>query len=892
MRYLFKQISLLAVTCLSTLSIATGRILLLAPAIAQIPNPVFRSPKVDKLTDISSINDAFSSNLISSGAMLPTLESGDYVLVDKLIYRSNPPSRGDIVLFNATRQQEEKNLKGSFVMRIIGLPGETIEIKNKKTYIDKKLINEKYISEPPEYDWGPAKVPTNSYLVLGDNRNNTYDSHYWGFLPRGLIVGQAVRVYWPLGRKRELSQKREQKRAILENLFITNAIADKYREQGQYNLSIEYAQQAMATSREIANPSFEGATLSNLAITYITLGQYDKALKYLEQALDAISKSDDLKERAKILNNFAAAHYSLQRYSKALEYLQQSLTIRERNKDVIGTAFSLANISVIYQKQGQYKRALEYSKRALAVKQRTTPVFEGAILNNIGSIYVEQGDYNRGIEYLQKALSLRKQMGRQQGIANTLANIGFAYSMLGKASEAEASLLEAIQIQESLRPGLTDENQISVFETQKDAYQILEVVFVAQGKTEAALEISERGRARAFVQLLTSRFTASPGKQLQAPSPSIEEIRLIAKQHNATLVQYSIPSPDLLNIWVIKPTGEIAIQTISLTTSLGEEVIASRETIGVRGRGSSIEIEPIANALLQVRQTQQLQKLYDLLIKPITSQLPVDPNAVIIFVPQGVLFQIPFSALRDGEGKYLIEKHTVLTSPSIQVLQLTHKQRQRLTPQLGQALVIGNPIMPKVTVNSGDQAEQLSNLPGTEQEAIAISKILNVQAITGSKATKAFILPKLSQAGIVHLATHGLLDDFKGLGVPGAIALAPSGTGEINDGLLTANEIFDLKLNAELIVLSACDTGRGRITGDGVIGLSRSLITAGVPSVIVSLWSVPDAPTAELMVEFYRNWKKRKLDKAEALRQAMLATMKTHPNPRDWAAFTLIGEAE
>ena len=152
-------------------------------------------------------------------------------------------------------------------------------------------------------------------------------------------------------------------------------------------------------------------------------------------------------------------------------------------------------------------------------------------------------------------------------------------------------------------------------------------------------------------------------------------------------------------------------------------------------------------------------------------------------------------------------------------------------------------------------------------------------------------MPKLPDARIIHLATHGLLDDFIGLGIPGAIALAPDGTGKLNDGLLTASEIFDLKLNAELVVLSACDTGRGKITGDGVIGLSRSLITAGVPSIIVSLWSVPDAPTADLMTKFYRNFQQTG-NKAQALRQAMLTTIETHPNPKDWAAFTLIGEAE
>lgn len=124
--------------------------------------------------------------------------------------------------------------------------------------------------------------------------------------------------------------------------------------------------------------------------------------------------------------------------------------------------------------------------------------------------------------------------------------------------------------------------------------------------------------------------------------------------------------------------------------------------------------------------------------------------------------------------------------------------------------------------------------------------------------------------------------------IPGAIALAPTST---EDGLLTAKEIFeDLTLQAELVVLSACDTGLGTVTGDGVSGLSRAFIAAGVPSVVVSLWSIPDAPTTELMIEFYQQIQQGQ-DKAQALRQAMLKTMKNHPNPRDWAAFTLIGEA-
>ncbi len=244
-----------------------------------------------------------------------------------------------------------------------------------------------------------------------------------------------------------------------------------------------------------------------------------------------------------------------------------------------------------------------------------------------------------------------------------------------------------------------------------------------------------------------------------------------------------------------------------------------------------------------------------------------------------------FNALQDAAGSYLIEQHTILTAPSIQVLALTHQKRQRSSGE--QVLVVGNPAMPSIDVPGGSPV-QLTPLPNAETEALEIARLFNTQALTGSAATKEAVLQKKSGARIVHLATHGLLDDFEGMGMPGSIALAPTAS---DRGFLTSSEIINLKLNAELVVLSACDTGRGRITGDGVIGLSRSLISAGVPSVIVSLWAVPDKSTSELMQEFYRQMQLNP-DKAKALRAAAIATLENNPNPKDWAAFTLIGEAE
>ncbi len=250
----------------------------------------------------------------------------------------------------------------------------------------------------------------------------------------------------------------------------------------------------------------------------------------------------------------------------------------------------------------------------------------------------------------------------------------------------------------------------------------------------------------------------------------------------------------------------------------------------------------------------------------------------MIILPQDDLFLVPFPALTDAQDRPLIERHTLTSAPSIQALGLTHTLKRPARSPV--PLIVGNPKMPLY------QGKPLEALPGSEREAQKIADLLNTRPLLGAQATKPTVLAQIPQATHIHLATHGILDTLRGE-VPGAIALTAT-TG--NDGFLTASEIMDLKLSADLVVLSACSTGDGDLTGDGVVGLSRSLFLAGVPSVVVSLWNVGDDSTAALMTEFYKNLTQRKLDKAQALRQAMLTTRKQYPKPADWAAFNLVGE--
>ncbi|MEB3829409.1 signal peptidase I [Phormidium sp. CCY1219] len=136
---------------------------------------------------------------IPSGSMLPTLQINDRLIVDKLMYRFSDPQRGDIVVFSPTDALKQ-NFKDAFIKRTIGLPGETVEVKGGTVYINGTPLREQYLDEKPSYHYGPVTVPEGQYLVLGDNRNNSYDSHYWGFVPRENIIGRAVIRFWPLNR--------------------------------------------------------------------------------------------------------------------------------------------------------------------------------------------------------------------------------------------------------------------------------------------------------------------------------------------------------------------------------------------------------------------------------------------------------------------------------------------------------------------------------------------------------------------------------------------------------------------------------------------------------------------------------------------------------------------
>ncbi|ACK73051.1 signal peptidase I [Gloeothece citriformis PCC 7424] len=137
---------------------------------------------------------------IPSSSMEPTLQINDRLIIEKISYHLREPKRGDIIVFSPTEALIQQNFKDAFIKRVIGLPGETVEVKGGRVYINGEALSENYIADQPDYDYGPVTVPPEQYLVLGDNRNNSYDSHYWGFVPKDNIIGRAALRFWPFDR--------------------------------------------------------------------------------------------------------------------------------------------------------------------------------------------------------------------------------------------------------------------------------------------------------------------------------------------------------------------------------------------------------------------------------------------------------------------------------------------------------------------------------------------------------------------------------------------------------------------------------------------------------------------------------------------------------------------
>lgn len=658
---------------------------------------------------------------------------------------------------------------------------------------------------------------------------------------------------------------------------------DRWLQEGRDHFEarrLQEAQQAWEAAlnhyRTVGNRKGEASSLNNLGLVQELLGNYSQAIAFYEQALTLKRSLGDRAGEASTLGNLGLVYDSLGQIFQAIEAYEQQLAIARDIGDQRVEAMALNNLGLAYHLLGVDDRAIAVYEQALVIKRSLGDRGgEGSTLGNLGIVYFDNGDFDRAIALHQQHEAIAREVGDRSSLNIALNNLGLVYFRSDRLPEAEQAFRESLAVAEGIERELgdRDRDRIAFFETQRNIYRLLQSVLVARGQPLAALEVADRGRARSLADFLHG------GQGSEARSPlTAAQMQQLARDRQATIIEYAISRSQLL-IWVVPPQGEIQFRkvnprslNVSLLPAIAQARAAATNAINTHWTPTAQADQPLPAG------QQELHQAYRVLIEPIESLLPADGSQVIV-IPHQELALVPFAALLDRDRRFLVDRFALSVAPSIQVLAVAQARRDQL-PQSGPMVAIGNP---------QPLPSDLGELPYAEQEARTIASLFDVEPIVGDRATEAALKRQWQGAGYLHLATHGMVAKSDRSGLDTWLALAPDPLGG-EDGRLTLAEIFDSQLTAQLAVLSACDTGNGAISGEGTIGLARAFLKAGVPTVVASLWKVPDRPTALLMEEFYRHLLAGR-DRATALQRAMQTVRTRYPHPFNWAAFVVIGDS-
>jgi CHAT domain-containing protein/uncharacterized protein len=523
--------------------------------------------------------------------------------------------------------------------------------------------------------------------------------------------------------------------------------------------------------------------------------------------------------------------------------------------------------------------------------------------------------------------------------------LGDHYVRSGQFAAAETLYRKVLRVLEPPRRDLADfgwgnlwghgrdERLIYVF---MDIYPALIDVLEKGGKFEEALISADRDRA---VELYESFWKGYGGRV--KPDLTVQSLRALAHKKHATFLFYQLVSCDdpcpsehrfistqgsnslkstvRIDIWVVQPNGAIIFrQSDPRSDSIRVSQSAVPETFQVirEVRGLEAPASPQTAAV-----DEELRRYYRLLIEPVETYLPKNPQEEIIIVPDRDILLVPFYALSAPNGKKFIDLHTISFAPSLRILNILENEALSALPvdwsHMAQqdALVIGNPTMPRLP-GPNDPCNfnvtfQLRTLSGAEDEARAVAAVLHTEPILGSDANESAVFKGLQNARVAHFATHGLPWQEPSVFVSGecsvsmsedwpyqgALAIAPDPGERVEDrlghalarGFLYSGNLSATNIKTELVVLSACDTGTdGSVTAFSHLGLPEAFLVAGARNVLMTLWTVSDDATENLMVQFYRNLQ-HGLGISQSLRQAMLITKRDFENIREWSAFMLIG---
>lgn len=693
----------------------------------------------------------------------------------------------------------------------------------------------------------------------------------------------------------------------------------------------ERFERIVALAIEGGDRAIEASALHSWGDYLFGLNQLEDSLSTLERAAAVYVELGNSVALGTVFNSVGRVYRAHGRLDEALAFQMKALALHERGNSAFELMQSLNAVAVVQAAMGHTASARSYYQRALAQAEKmSSPVIQDFLRANIAGLWIEEGQFDRGARALEDVLargldaypSLRYgrlsyanlKLGRtEQALSTALravetcragssecvaarAALSGARAMSGDRAAALAELDTALATLEEMRKKLlpADFLRQEFHRYQGYVYSQAIALKLSEDQPDAALETAELARSRALLDLLASRNVRLPGEAsasertpVGAAPATVAEIAGVAARLKSVFVLYW-QTDDELCIWVVPPEGPVRARRVSVLRAALNDLV----------RSTSLDLESA-----RPRQAAW-RELYDLLIAPIADALPRTPGALLTIVPDGPLHQLSFAALQDARGRYLLEKYAIHYVPAAAVLQLTQPMR-RADARAGGILLVADPVLPRLS--KLDRA--LPRLPGARAEADAIAQLVPRQRLTrltDAAATEAAVREGAANRHVVHFATHAVVRDDDPM--RSFLALGPVPRDSAADGILSAAEIYTWNLHADLVVLSACRSGGGRFTGDGMAEFARAFMYAGTPTLVASLWDVADEPTNRLLPAFYRSWFAGE-SKARALRAAQLQLLadlragRVHlqtaagpvvlpEHPGFWAGFALIGEPD
>ncbi len=706
-----------------------------------------------------------------------------------------------------------------------------------------------------------------------------------------------------------------------QNEVLTN-FGIIYNALGNYDKALEYFEKALALDEKAFGPAYAAIDLNNIGANHRKRGllsgsrpDFARALEYFEKAYALVENSKDVKTRIRVLNNLGTVNTDLGKYPEALAKFNLSLKLAEQISDSETLGF---------------------------------------ILNNVGIVYYALADYETSTKYFQKAVDLGLKVDSGRILWEAFLDLANSTKKLGRTDEALSNYRSSIAVIENVRSSLgLEELKASFFGTNKriEAYYGLIDLLVrlnqsspAAGRDAEAFAVLEKAKARAFLdsfevaQIAVSRGIdarltneenringeiAALYKKLLTPDLSPAQKKDIADRLGRSEVEYekfkrTVRAADPAYADLKYPeiiTAAEARASLDDSTAVLAYAVGKDSSFGFALTKGALRVFPLAPrkdllpkvaAYLRAisdkdgRDFSAGRDLYAELVAP--AALPSSIRSLII-VPDDALAYLPFDALRTADGKWLIERCAVSYAPSLSSLrEIRQRAALRTTPPPKELLALGDPYYGK-NESAAAAAPSPDYFPSSfvfPRLKFSGTEVQRIAALFPAERADVFVREQASERTlkrlnlddfrIIHIAAHGLINDQNPMRSAVILAQDPDSP---DDGFLQMREIYNLRMRADLVVLSACSSGRGQLVrGEGLEGLSRAFFYSGASAVMMSLWEVDDRAGAQFMERFY-GFLRQGTPIADALRKAKLEMIggKEAEHPYYWAGMVVSGEA-